>query len=101
MDSISGIPTGYEDLDRITQGMHGAEMIILAARPGIGKTALALNIAVNVSRQTKKEATASDEWHFLVLKCHLNNLWAVFIQWLHVLINLNSKNLNSLLMKKY
>ncbi|WP_029609046.1 replicative DNA helicase [Mycoplasma simbae] len=68
MDSISGTPTGYDDLDRITQGMHGAEMIILAARPGIGKTALALNIAVNVSQQNKKNSNRKRRVAFFSLE---------------------------------
>lgn len=46
--SISGISTGFSRLDHITDGMHGAEMIVLAARPSMGKTALAMNIAEHV-----------------------------------------------------
>lgn len=42
---ITGIRTGFYDLDRVTAGLHGGELIILAARPGMGKTAFALNIA--------------------------------------------------------
>lgn len=41
----TGIPTGFTDLDTLTGGMHGSELIILAARPSMGKTALATNIA--------------------------------------------------------
>jgi replicative DNA helicase len=43
--AITGISTGLEDLDRKTNGLHGSEMIIIAAFPGGGKTALAMNIA--------------------------------------------------------
>ena len=43
--AISGIPTGFMDLDQILTGMKPGEMLILAARPSVGKTALALNIA--------------------------------------------------------
>ena len=39
---ITGIRTGFYDLDRVTAGLHGGELIILAARPGMGKTAFAL-----------------------------------------------------------
>ncbi|MBU4689969.1 replicative DNA helicase [Mycoplasma zalophidermidis] len=53
-NSIRGIPTGFKDIDVATQGLHGSELLILAARPGIGKTALALNIAVNVARSKNK-----------------------------------------------
>ena len=44
-----GIPTGFTDLDNLTGGMHEGELIILAARPSMGKTALATNIADYVS----------------------------------------------------
>jgi len=43
-EHITGVATGYEELDRITAGLQPAEMIILAARPSMGKTALAMNI---------------------------------------------------------
>ncbi|MGY5139499.1 replicative DNA helicase [Mycoplasmopsis gallinarum] len=48
---ISGLATGYSELDNITQGMHPNELIILGARPAMGKTALALNIALNVAER--------------------------------------------------
>lgn len=51
---ITGIPTGFYDLDKATSGLHAGEMIIIAARPGMGKTAFALNIAVNAAMSTKK-----------------------------------------------
>ena len=44
-----GIPTGFSGLDKIISGLHGSELIVLAARPGMGKTALALNIAEHVA----------------------------------------------------
>ncbi|PIE56977.1 MAG: replicative DNA helicase [Desulfobulbus propionicus] len=44
-EHITGVPTGYEELDRMTAGLQQADLIILAARPSMGKTALALNIA--------------------------------------------------------
>lgn len=45
--SITGITTGYTDLDRMTSGLQRSDLILLAARPSMGKTALALNIAMN------------------------------------------------------
>ena len=46
---ITGLPTGYQQLDNITSGLQPSELLILAARPSMGKTALALNIAENVA----------------------------------------------------
>ncbi|MBR6073584.1 MAG: replicative DNA helicase [Bacilli bacterium] len=51
---ITGIPTGFIDFDKLTTGLHPNELIILAARPGMGKTAFALNIAVNAALQSNK-----------------------------------------------
>ena len=50
---ITGIATGYTDFDKMTDGMHSSEMIVIAARPSMGKTALAMNIAENVALQSK------------------------------------------------
>jgi len=47
---ITGVPTGFEDLDRILAGLHKGDLIILAARPSVGKTAFALNMAVNAAK---------------------------------------------------
>ena len=46
---ITGVPTGYDDLDRITSGFQPSDLIILAGRPSMGKTALAMNIAQNAA----------------------------------------------------
>ena len=51
---ITGIPTGFYELDKITAGFHPHELIIIAARPGMGKTAIALNIVNNIAIQAKK-----------------------------------------------
>lgn len=51
---ITGIPTGYMDLDRMTSGLHSDELIILAARPSVGKTAFVLNIAKNVATKSNE-----------------------------------------------
>lgn len=48
---ISGVPTGYTRIDQLTTGFHAGNLIILAARPGMGKTAFALNIAQNMALQ--------------------------------------------------
>ncbi len=51
---MTGIPTGFYNLDKATAGLHAGELIIIAARPGMGKTAFALNIAVHAAQNTKK-----------------------------------------------
>lgn len=53
-DTVTGLSTGYRDLDKITTGLHEDELMILAARPAVGKTAFALNIAQNVGTKTDK-----------------------------------------------
>ena len=53
-DELPGIPTGFYDLDALTSGLQPSNLIILAARPSMGKTALALNIAQNVGLKTDK-----------------------------------------------
>jgi replicative DNA helicase len=50
---IRGVPTGYKDLDNILAGLQRSDLIILAARPSMGKTALALNLAHNVALDAK------------------------------------------------
>ncbi len=50
---IGGISTGFHDLDRMTDGLHPGEMIVIAGYPGAGKTALAMNIAESVSVSLK------------------------------------------------
>ncbi len=52
--AITGIPCGFYELDKITSGFHPHELIIIAARPGMGKTAIALNIVTNVAINSKK-----------------------------------------------
>jgi replicative DNA helicase len=50
---LNGLATGFADLDRITDGLHGSEMIVIAARPSMGKTSLAMNIAEHVVLEQK------------------------------------------------
>ena len=51
---ITGLTTGIKDLDNVTEGLHPTQLVIIAARPAVGKTALALNIAAAAARSTKK-----------------------------------------------
>jgi replicative DNA helicase len=46
---LTGVGTGFTDLDKMTSGLHGGEMIVIAARPSMGKTSLAMNIAEHVA----------------------------------------------------
>ncbi|HXF76927.1 MAG TPA: replicative DNA helicase [Methylomirabilota bacterium] len=48
-EMITGVPTGYEDLDKLTAGLQPSDLIIVAGRPGMGKTAFALNLATNAA----------------------------------------------------
>lgn len=50
---VSGVATGFEGIDKLTGGFQRANLIVLAARPGVGKTSLALNIAQNVAVEGK------------------------------------------------
>jgi replicative DNA helicase len=52
--SISGLPTGFADFDKMTDGLHGAEMVVIAARPSMGKTAFAMNIAEHIAVDLKR-----------------------------------------------
>tara|TARA_Y100001933_G_scaffold92633_1_gene93435 strand:- start:1643 stop:3121 length:1479 start_codon:yes stop_codon:yes gene_type:complete len=53
-DTLSGIPTGFSNLDRVTSGWQASDLIIIAARPGMGKTAFALSMARNIAIDYKK-----------------------------------------------
>ncbi len=49
MDGVTGIPTGLTDLDRMTSGLQNGELVVIAARPGVGKTGFALHLARNAA----------------------------------------------------
>jgi len=51
---VTGLTTGLIDLDRLTEGLHPTQLIVVAARPAVGKTAFALNIATAAAKNTKK-----------------------------------------------
>lgn len=52
--TISGLTSGFKNLDQMTNGLHGSEMIVIAARPSMGKTAFAMNIAEHIALDLKK-----------------------------------------------
>lgn len=58
-DGLTGLTSGYVSLDKITNGFQGGDLIILAARPGIGKTALAINFLVNGAKRLQEENEAN------------------------------------------
>lgn len=63
-DNVSGIPTGFVDLDRLLGGLHDSDLLILAARPSMGKTALAVNLAYNAAKsflEKHKNSTDGEE----------------------------------------
>ncbi|MFQ6083598.1 MAG: replicative DNA helicase [Candidatus Aminicenantia bacterium] len=51
---VTGLPTGFRDLDSVTSGLHNSDFIVLAGRPSMGKTALALNISQYIGTKTDK-----------------------------------------------
>jgi replicative DNA helicase len=61
---ITGTPTGFDRYDRITSGLHDGELTIVAARPGMGKTSLVLNIATNVAsaQELVSAKDPNDRW---------------------------------------
>jgi len=54
--TLNGLATGFADLDRMTDGLHGSEMIVIAARPAMGKTSIAMNIVEHVVLEQKLPA---------------------------------------------
>ncbi len=51
--AVTGVPTGFRDLDNLTSGFHPSEFVVIAARPSMGKTALCLNISQHVGLKTE------------------------------------------------
>lgn len=58
-DGITGVETGYRDIDKLTNGLQRGDLIILAARPSMGKTAFALNLALNTSLCKKNKGAVA------------------------------------------
>ena len=66
---IVGVPTGLTDLDEKLGGLHKSDLVIIAGRPSMGKTALATNIAYNAAKQIQKNSEKSSVAFF-----HLKNV---------------------------
>ena len=69
--NVTGIPTGFVDLDYKTSGMHPSDLVLIAARPSMGKTAFVLNIAQYMA--FRKNVTG---WRYSVWKCQRNS-WLI------------------------
>jgi len=60
-EHVTGVPSGFKELDKLLAGMHAGDLVILAARPSVGKTALALNIGINAAKAGASTAIFSLE----------------------------------------
>ena len=87
---LSGIPTGYFAFDQMTGGLHGSDLMILAARPAMGKTAFALNLAISVAKQNK---------HVLVYSLEMGNE-QLFDRILSIMARIRLKSLKDNMLKK-
>lgn len=54
-DPLTGVPTGFKDFDNLTGGLNAGEMVVFAARPGVGKTSFALNIAEHAAVEARRK----------------------------------------------
>ena len=70
-EGIVGVPTGLRDLDDRLGGLHKSDLVIIAGRPAMGKTALATNIAFNAATNIQKQIESLGS--FFLLKCRLSN----------------------------
>ena len=61
-DGLSGLPSGFHDLDKITSGWQNTDLVIIAARPAMGKTALVLYVCEISGEKVKSGRLTSDEW---------------------------------------
>ena len=89
-EGIVGVPTGLKDLDDRLGGLHKSDLIIIAGRPSMGKTALATNIAFNAAKKIQDSGEKSSIAFFL-LKCLQNNFQQEFLQ--------NNQGLNPMILE--
>jgi replicative DNA helicase len=88
-DGITGVNTGYEQLDRLTKGWHKQDMIVIGARPSVGKTAYALNLLYHVCKKNKPVVFFSLEM----------SAESIVMRLLNLACNLSSDEINSLIFK--
>lgn len=74
-DVLSGVTSGFIDFNKLTNGFQPSDLIIMAGRPGMGKTAFALNVALNASYANGMIINQS---HSLHLRCRLSSLFRGF-----------------------
>ena len=53
-DTVTGTPTGFYDLDRLLSGLHGGDLVVLGARPAVGKSAFALDMARHIAFERRQ-----------------------------------------------
>jgi len=51
-EPVTGLPTGFSDLDKMTTGFQKGDLVVIAARPGMGKTSFALTLANNITKDS-------------------------------------------------
>ncbi|MBE8950803.1 MAG: replicative DNA helicase [Quinella sp. 3Q1] len=96
-NEIAGVPSGIIDLDRVLNGFQKSDMIILAARPSMGKTALALNIATNAAKRGKVVGVFSLEMSKTQLGNRILSTWSgVNSQYLNT-GNINDNDMRALI----
>ena len=66
---LTGVPTGFVDLDKLTSGFQRADLIIIAARPSMGKTSFALNVAQHIGTKTDRTAFLALRWQRIKFSC--------------------------------
>jgi replicative DNA helicase len=84
---ITGIPSGFDSLDRITHGWQNGDLIILAARPSVGKTAFALHLARSAAMARKKTAVAFFSLEMSIGQVTNRNISAISGIWLDLIVS--------------
>ena len=78
---ITGLATGFTEFDKLTSGLQPNAFIIIAARPAMGKTAFALNIATSAAKATKKNPKMTNTYHFFRIFI-INSLKLIFFSFI-------------------